>query len=235
MAHCFRGRRVVAGRDQTAQLEAGRLVVVTQQREQEAPFWKQAATARTVDFEILAQPFLDPAVLQRVADFGAFIEKHRDCKVGRVLGPSDYVATTRFMVRPNEAGSRVVPGTVPEVKLMWDYYRIARGADQLRQAVDANYAQALLTIFLKEANFVDTARLMREIRAYSRDHLAPHGIRVGFAGDVAVSQSLIRGIVRTQLQSLLGSLLGIWLITALLGRSWRWGVFAVLPCAIPCS
>ncbi len=217
---------------ESAQVQTGRLVVVTQQREQESPFWTNIAQADGARFEIMAQPFLDNAVLRRVADFCAYIETHKDCKVGRVLGPADYVATTRFMVRPNEPGSRLVPTNKAEIKLMWDYYRIARGEDQLRQAVDTNHAQALVTVFLKEANFIDTARLMKDVRAYSREHLAPHGIRADFAGDVAVSQSLIRGIVSTQTQSLLGSLLGIWLVTALLGRSWRWGLFAVLPCAI---
>ena len=44
-----------------------------------------------------------------------------------------------------------------EVKLMWDYYRIVRGPEQLRQVVDTNYSRSILTIFLKEANFVDMA------------------------------------------------------------------------------
>jgi hypothetical protein len=149
-----------------------------------------------------------------------------------VLSAPDYVATTRFMVRPAEPGSRFVPTNSVEIKLLWDYYRIVRGAEALREAVDTNHASALLTIFLKEANFRDTARLMADIREYERRELAPQNIRLGFAGDVAVSQSLIRGIVTTQLHSLSGSLAGIFLITALLGRSLRWGVYAVVPCAL---
>ena len=107
-----------------------------------------------------------------------------------------------------------------------------RGPEQLRHAVDTNYARSLLTIFLKEANFVDTQKLMDDLRAYEREHLAPLHIRLGFAGDVAVSQSLIRGIVTTQTHSLLWSLAGIYAVTALLGRSLRCGVYAVIPCAL---
>lgn len=47
-----------------------------------------------------------------------------------------------------------------------------------------------------------------------------------------MSQNLIRGIVTTQMQSLLGSLFGIYVITALLGRSLRWGIYAVIPCTL---
>ncbi len=70
---------------------------------------------------------------------------------------------------------------------------------------------------------------MAGIRKYEREQLAPKGIKLAFAGDVAVSQSLIRGIVSTQLQSLVWSLLGIFVVTAALGGSWRWGFYCLLP------
>src|SRR5437016_10504405 len=70
---------------------------------------------------------------------------------------------------------------------------------------------------------------MEDIRGYERAHLTAQNIRLGFAGDVAVSQSLIRGIVTTQLQSLFWSLVGIYAVTALLGRSLRWGIYCVIP------
>src|SRR5207249_281991 len=113
--------------------------------------------------------------------------------------------------------------------LLWNYYGEARGPNRLRQVVDTNYWQSLTTVFLKDANFVGTAKLMGDLRAYERAHLTPKGIKLGFAGDVALSQSLIRGIVATQLQSLFWSLAGIYLVTAALGGAWRWGLYCVLP------
>jgi predicted RND superfamily exporter protein len=63
-----------------------------------------------------------------------------------------------------------------------------------------------------------------------RGQLRPEkGIKLGFAGDVAVSQSLIGGIVATQMQSLVWSLLGIFVVTAVLAGSLRWGAFCLLP------
>jgi hypothetical protein len=115
---------------------------------------------------------------------------------------------------------------------MWDYYRIVRGEQRLREVVDAHYARSLTAIFLREANFIDTAKLMNAIRSYERENLASHGIKLGFAGDVAVSQSLIKSIVTTQLQSLAGSLIGILALTSLLGRSLRWGIYCIIPSAL---
>jgi predicted RND superfamily exporter protein len=212
--------------------KGSRIDVMTQIRDQNSGVWLELPRVDSVAFEVVAQPHLQPRLLKAISDLGAFIEQRRALKVGKVLSAPDYVATTRFMVRPNEQGSRYVPDHPGEIKLLWDYYRIVRGPEHLRQLVDTNYARSLLTIFLKEANFVDTQRLMDDVRAYEREHLAPRGIRLGFAGDVAVSQSLIRGIVTTQTQSLLGSLLGILALTTILGRSLRFGLFAVIPCAL---
>jgi predicted RND superfamily exporter protein len=209
-----------------------KLIVTTQIRDQNSSVWLELPKVESVGFEIVAQPHLQPKTMKAISDLGAFIEQRRALKVGKVLSAPDYVATTRFMVRPNEPGSRYVPDHPGEIKLMWDYYRIVRGPEHLRQLVDTNYARSLLTIFLKEANFVDTQKLMDDLRAYEREHLAPLNIRIGFAGDVAVSQSLIRGIVTTQTQSLLWSLVGIYAVTALLGRSFQCGLYAVIPCAL---
>ena len=217
---------------ESAVRQGDKIVVTTQVRDQNSSVWLELPKVESVGFEIVAQPQLQPKTLKAISDLGTFIEQRRALKVGKVLSAPDYVATTRFMVRPNEPGSRYVPADAGEIKLMWDYYRIVRGPEHLRQLVDTNYARSLLTIFLKEANFVDTQKLMDDLRAYEREHLAPLNIRLGFAGDVAVSQSLIRGIVTTQMQSLIWSLVGIYVITAILGRSLQCGLYAVIPCAL---
>jgi hypothetical protein len=124
---------------------------------------------------------------------------------------------------------KILPVTAEEAKGLWDYYRFARGAHRLRQAVDGDYTRSLTTVFLKDANFAGTARLMSDLRAYEREHLLPLGINIGFAGDVAVSQSLIHSIVTTQLQSLGWSLAGIFVVTAFLAGSARRGFYCLLP------
>ncbi|HEY2951450.1 MAG TPA: MMPL family transporter [Verrucomicrobiae bacterium] len=217
---------------ESATVVGNELILRTQYRDEKASFWTALPQVKTVHYDIISQPHLQPELLRTIAELDRYIEDRRQYKVGSVLSPADYVATTRFMVRPNEPGSRRMPADAIEAKLMFDYYRIVRGPEQLRQMVDTNYARSLLAVFLKEANFVDTAKLMRDIRAYERERLAPKGIKLGFAGDTAVSQSLIQSIVTTQLQSLLGSLLGILAVTSLLGRSLRWGIYCVVPSAL---
>jgi predicted RND superfamily exporter protein len=165
-------------------------------------------------------------------NLAVFLRQQRDCAVGGVIGPYEYLTTTRFMTRPSSPTARELTPLAGQNRALWDYYKFALGQNRFKQIMDANYSCSLTTVFLKDANFVDTARLMSNIHAYEREHLAPIGIKLGFAGDVAVSQSLIHGVVTTQLQSLCWSLAGIFMVTMALGGSWRWGVYCVLPSLI---
>jgi predicted RND superfamily exporter protein len=195
----------------------------------EGNFWPELARIGRAQFAVPIRTHLEPELIRTAGDLAAFIRQHRQEAVGAVLGPYDYLTTTRFMVRSSDPTARQLPETAGEIKLMWDYYGLARGPHRLRQIVDTNYWTSLTTVFLKDANFIDTARLMRALRDYEHERLAPRGIHLGFAGDVAVSQSLIGGIVATQLHSLFWSLLGIFLVTAALGGSLRWGAYCLLP------
>ena len=192
-------------------------------------FSEELRKAGRARFDMVVHSHLRPEILHAVGDLGSFIRQKGEFAVGGVLGPADYILTTRFMTGPDRPDARQFPANAEEIKLLWHYYEAARGPKRLREVVDTNYWRSLTTVFLKDANFVGTAKLMHDIRDYEREHLAPKGIKIGFAGDVAVSQSLIRSIVTTQMQSLLWSLAGIFLVTTLFGGSWRWGFYCLLP------
>jgi hypothetical protein len=195
-------------------------------------FWEAARRAGRVRYEIPLQSQLSPDIVRCLADLSSFIRGKREDMVGGVLGPAEYLMTTRFMGRSFDARSRRLADTSVENKKLWNDYAIALGVQRRDQVIDTNYWQSLTTVFLKDGNFVDTARLMRDIRGYEREHLTPKGIKLGFAGDVAVSQSLISGIVTTQLESLLWAMGGIFVVTAWFGRSLRWGIYCLLPSAL---
>jgi predicted RND superfamily exporter protein len=192
-------------------------------------FWTELSRAGEAHFDIPIHSHVRPEVIRDLGALGSFVRQRRQYAVGGVLSPADYLLTTRFMLRSSDPQARRMPEDPAEMNLLWEHYGTGRGEHRLRQVVDTNYWRSLTTVFLKDANFVDTAKLMNDIRAYERDHLTPQGIRLGFAGDVALSQALIRGIVTTQLQSLSWSVLGIFLVTAFLGGSLGWGLYCVLP------
>lgn len=198
----------------------------------ETNFWAQLGKTAELKYQIGARSQVRPELIRSMTEMEGFIRERKQLAVGGVLGPPDYLATTRFMVRPMDPQARRLPEDAGEIKLMWDYYRLARGAHHLRQVVDTNFWTSITTVFLNDANFKDTGKLMSDLRDFEREKLNPVGVKLGFAGDVAVSQSLIRGIVTTQMQSLVWSLVGIYVVTALFGRSWRGGIYCVLPSAL---
>ncbi len=208
------------------------LVVTTERRSGSPVIALRPAPGEMIDFEIRVEPMCDPQIIRRIAELETFIAGRSDLTVGGVIGPAAFLTTTNFIARGLKEGSRELPDSADRIEWLWDQYQRIRGVERLQQIVDPDFARSLVTVYLKNANFVDVQALMDAIRAYEVQHLAPYGLTLGFAGDVAVSQTLIRAIVQTQVFSLGGSLLGVLLITALLGRSLRWGLLCVTPCTL---
>ncbi len=175
---------------------------------------------------------LDPGLLALARETGDFIEGRLDDVGGGVLDPHGQVAVARSIVWGGRGGDGEIGETPLRNRFFLSAFGNVRGAERLEEVFDEDRRQGLITVFLKNPSFVDVGRLMDEIRGYASRQLAPRGVRVGFAGDVAVSQTMIDAIVTTQTRSLILSLVGIFLVTAILGRSPWLGVLCLLPPAL---
>lgn len=215
------------GSIESARPDGGRLLLQLPLKGGSPGFWLDPKPDDTLSVEIGREPFRIPGVLRQVRDLEGFLETRAG--VGGVLGPAEYLATTAFMIDPDDPGSRRLPDRPEQARSLWSHYERVRGPERLRQLVAPDWSAAVVTAFLKDSNYEATAGLMSDLRAWERERLAPHGLRLGFAGDVAVSQALIHAIVTTQVRSLVLSLGGIFLLTALLGRSLRHGLRCVVP------
>ncbi len=192
----------------------------------------EAWACDVVEYELETRPMTVPEVVRRIGALEDFVADQTDLTVGGVLGTAAYAKTTHFISKGLKDGSRIVPDDPDRLQWVWDQYARIRSDERLGQLISSDYAESLVTVYLKDANFRDVATLMEAIRDYEAKHLAPHQMSVGFAGDVAVSQTLIGAIVSTQLRSLTASLIGILIVTTLLSRGLRWGVLSVIPCAV---
>lgn len=184
-----------------------------------------------VSVRIAPQSLTSPDHLRRMDSLAEFVRGSGMPTVGGVLGPVDYLETIRFIAFARRSEERVIPDDPREIRRLWEDYDRVRGGGRLRQLVRDDYRAGLVSIFLREANFADTARLVESLRSWSREHLEPDGLAIAFGGDVAVSQALIGSIVRTQVLSLLVSLAGILVAMAIFDRSLRWAVLCLAPCA----
>ncbi|MCP3959069.1 MAG: MMPL family transporter [bacterium] len=172
-------------------------------------------------------PLLQPALLETLGELEAFVRARPE--VGGVLGPHSHLSTVAFMWLGRQEGTRRIPETPERVEVVLRKFDQGRGEHRRREVVDDDRRRTVMNVFLKEANYRDTATLMAAIRAWVGEHLAPLGARLDFAGDVAVSQAMIPAIVRTQVSSLLLALVGALLALRLLYRSFRTALLAILP------
>lgn len=215
---------------ETARREGDRLVLGWPLDGGSPRFWLAPRPGDRVGWQLDLQPLTVPATLGRVQDLEAFLAGRPG--VGGVLGPAQFLKTAAFLTTPDRPGSRRLPSSPEAALLLWHNSERALGTERLRRVVDAGYSRGLETVFLKGSNYADTRRLMADLRAWEEGTLAPHGLRLGFAGDVAVSQALIGAVVSTQVESLALSLLGIFAVTAWLTRSPRRGLLCGLPAAL---
>lgn len=161
-------------------------------------------------------PLLDPEILRALADFEAFARARPE--VGGVLGPTDHLTAISFLVSGRRPGSRTIPSDPSRINQLWKRFDQGRGAHRRREVVDDELRQTVVMIFLQDANYRQTASLMGALRDFHHRRLAPLGGRMGFAGDVAVSQEMIRILVRGQLVSLV---LALGMISLFLGFVYR--------------
>ncbi len=173
---------------------------------------------------------LDPALLRKVGELEDFLRRRPE--VGGVLGPASHLSTVRYLWLARRQGSRSIPDRPEEIQRVLRRFDQGRGERRRREVIDDELRRAVVTVFLKDANYRDTASLMAAVRAYERDELEPLAVRVDFAGDVAVSQAMIPAIVRTQVSSLVLALAGAFAAICLLSRSLKTGLYGVAPAAL---
>lgn len=173
-----------------------------------------------------AQPLLNRALLDEIRDFEAHARSQPG--VGGVLGAHSHLqAVTRMWLAREE-----IPRTRDRLDLLLRRFDQGRGEHRRREVIDDARERTVITVFLENANYLETAHLMSALRAWSDEHLKKWGAKLSFAGDVAVSQAMIPAIVSTQLGSLLIALAGVVLVLGVLLRSLRFALLAVLPSAV---
>jgi len=175
-------------------------------------------------------PLLIPETLRRIGDFEDLARAQPG--VGGVLGPFSHLKTVSFLRHARREDMRRIPDRPRDVDTLLHRFDESRGAHRRREIFDDARRRAVVTIFLKDANYRQTAVLMKNLRAAGAEILTPHGIYLDFAGDVAVSQAMIPAIVKSQVSSLLLALGGALAAVSWLLGSLRQGVRVVMPAAL---
>jgi uncharacterized protein len=172
------------------------------------------------------KPLLDPQVLARMGELEA--ELRAAPSVGGVLGPYRLV-TTVAGIAGGDARFREIRERPEWNAVLYAYADRVMGIAARREIVADGFAQGIVQVYLRQANYRDTAALLVRARRFERARLAPLGGSLAFAGDIAVSQAMIPAIVDGQFSSFAGALLGSALTVAFGLRRPGAGLASILP------
>ncbi len=175
-----------------------------------------------------AGPLLDPAAVDAVGEFAAFAEQQPG--VGGTLSLHRHLTALAHFWQMTSA-DRVLPADAYDLDRLLRRFDLSRGLYQRLEVVDEELARTVVTIFVRVGNYFHTAELLENLRTYEREHLVPR-CRLRMGGDLAVSQAMIPAIVRSQVSSVLLSLLAELGVLIWLYRSLTWGCLALLPAAL---
>ncbi|MBX3395376.1 MAG: MMPL family transporter [Phycisphaerae bacterium] len=217
---------------ESVEQQAGQVLVRTKREGGPLNFHPGGSDPIHMSYTISPRRMYRPETLELIRQLDESIRARHEDAVGGVLGPYEYLAALNYSALARRDDERRIPPNAQRLTWLWEQYERLRGAEKLSQIVTRDGSRCLVTIFLNDANYHRTARLMEHIRDFEREHLSPQQLKIEFAGDVAASQTLIQSIVRTQVRSVIGSLAGILIVTILLNRSIRWGLLAIIPCSL---
>lgn len=168
--------------------------------------------------------FRRPDILAAIARLEAALAQRPD--IGGVLGPHRRLqAVAEFW----NLGEELRQGRASDYLL--SRFDFAPGTLRRQQVITDDHAQGLLTLFLKNANYRDTARVMAAVAELHAELLGPFGGRFVFAGDVAVSQTMIPAVVYNQMLSLPLALVCVFLVVWVLCLSPRLAAYSLVPVA----
>lgn len=174
-------------------------------------------------------PLLDPELIEAIGRVERAIAARPD--VGGVLGPHAHLTTVSYLWQGRREELRAIPENPDRLERVVTRFEQGRGIHRRREVLDDALASTVIAVFLEEANFRDTADLLRFITDLVARELEPWRPTLDFGGDVAVSQAMIPAIVKTQVVSLALAICGAFLVVWGLGRSLPMALLAVAPTA----
>jgi len=149
--------------------------------------------------------------------------------VGKTNALPDVVKVVNRELHTGDAGDYRIPETVPAVAQTLMQFQSSHRPQDLWHMVTPDFRSTAIWVQLTSGDNQDMSQVMDAMDSYLSEHPLPAGVTARWAGKTFINVIWQRTMVAGMLKSLMGAFVVVFLMMALLFRSVRFGLLAMLP------
>jgi hypothetical protein len=182
------------------------------------------------DAQRSARYFQRPDILERIAELQQVLADSGH--VGKSSALPDVVKVVNRELRGGNDGDYLIPGTVPAVAQTLLQYQSSHRPQDLWHMVTPDFSSTAIWLQLKSGDNQDMSRVVQVVDDYIDSHPLPDDIELRWAGKTYINVVWQDAMVKGMLFSLMGAFLVVFLMMAMLFRSVRLGLLAMVPLSL---
>ena len=180
--------------------------------------------------ELASKYFQRPEILERIADIQEALQESD--LVGKVNALPDVVKVVNRELRDGDAANYRIPDSVPAVAQILLQYQSSHRPQDLWHMVTPDFSSTALWLQLKSGDNQDMTEVMGVLDTYLAANPLPAEVEPRWAGKTYINVVWQDAMVKGMLRSLLGALVVVSLMMALLFRSGRLALLAMVPLSV---
>ncbi len=180
--------------------------------------------------QLAAKYFQGPEILKRIADIQEALQQSD--LVGKANALPDVVKVVNRELRGGDAADYRIPDSVPAVAQILLQYQSSHRPQDLWHMVTPDFSSTAVWLQLKSGDNQDMTEVMRVLDVYLAANPLPAEVELRWAGKAYINVVWQDAMVKGMLKSLLGALVVVSLMMALLFRSGRLGLLAMVPLSV---
>jgi predicted RND superfamily exporter protein len=179
------------------------------------------------DAQVTSKYFQRPEMLQMIADMQAALDN--SSYVGKTNALPDVVRVVNRELRGGKDNDYAIPDSVPGVAQTLMQFQSSHRPHDLWHIVTPDFSSTAIWVQLRSGDNQDMSKVMSVLDDYLDANPLPAEIRTRWAGKTFINVIWQDEMVKGMLKSLLGAFVVVFLMMALLFRSARIGLLAMVP------
>lgn len=171
-----------------------------------------------------------PAILRKIDELQADLEKMD--LVGGTRSIAEYLKRMNRVMNEDRKEFETIPDSQELVAQYLFMYSMSGGPEDFDDVVDYDYRQANIWVQMKSDYTDDVTRIIKRIEAFAATNFPGNKVKIKLAGRAYTSNIWVDLLIRGQMNSIIFSILAVFLITAIMFRSVVAGIFNIIPISV---